>query len=272
VCSQKHALLILTTCLRAQLITKELAGVVDRYSISDLQRGGTICNHTDIWKSLRVLSPSSSSLSHQPFTAHGKNLSASSVYSLYYARSQVILAALLGGLREGSSGRHHSCDLASRSSPLGCEGIQKVDVGSSSVSKEENLNLPGERCCEISSKRSTREQHESVRLHAWSMHLHVYLTLRRGWTGHCLGRRCELGLTPLGHASTAWVGPPSPWSHAVNALKDQTIGGVPSLTPRIITIPGRRPVPPRPRGFRNPLLVAAHRPRGKAGSLRVPRD
>jgi hypothetical protein len=71
---------------------------------------------------------------------------------------------------------------------------------------------------------------------------------------------CVLALHGWGHPPLA--------SHAVNALMDQTVGGVPSPTPWIITIPGRRPVPPRPRGFREPpacgcspaLLVAAHRP------------
>ena len=42
--------------------------------------------------------------------------------------------------------------------------------------------------------------------------------------------------------------------HAVNAPKDQTVGGVPSLTPWIITISRRCPVPPRPRRFREEFL------------------
>jgi len=40
------------------------------------------------------------------------------------------------------------------------------------------------------------------------------------------------------------------WSRLQVAPGVGTIGGVPSLTPWIITIPGRCPVPPRPRGFR----------------------
>ena len=42
------------------------------------------------------------------------------------------------------------------------------------------------------------------------------------------------------------------WSRLQVAPGVGTIGGVPSLTPWIITIPGRCPVPPRPRGFREP--------------------
>jgi len=65
-------------------------------------------------------------------------------------------------------------------------------------------------------------------------------------------RALSLGLTPSGmRALHGWDHHPRA-SHAVNALKDQTVGGVPSLTPWIITIPGRRPVLPRPRGFREP--------------------
>jgi len=66
-------------------------------------------------------------------------------------------------------------------------------------------------------------------------------------------------------------------SHAVNALKDQTVVGVPSLTPWIITIPGRRPVPPRPRGFReppacgcSPAMQSGRRPPQTTGDNREP--
>jgi len=65
-------------------------------------------------------------------------------------------------------------------------------------------------------------------------------------------RDLSLGLTPSGmRALHGWDHPPLA-SDAVIALEDQTDGGVPSLIRWIITIPGRRPVPPRPRGFREP--------------------
>ena len=71
-----------------------------------------------------------------------------------------------------------------------------------------------------------------------------------GVAGPAAVRALSLGLTPSGmRALHGWDHHPRA-SHAVNALKDQTIGGVPSLTPWIITIPRRCPVPPRPRGFR----------------------
>ena len=72
--------------------------------------------------------------------------------------------------------------------------------------------------------------------------------LSRGWGAAV--RALSLGLTPSGMRELHGWDHPFRASHAVNSLKDQTVGGVPSLTPRIITIPGRRPVPPRPRGFR----------------------
>jgi hypothetical protein len=74
--------------------------------------------------------------------------------------------------------------------------------------------------------------------------------LSRGWGAAV--RALSLGLTPSGMRELHGWDHPFRASHAVNSLKDQTVGGVPSLTPRIITIPGRRPVPPRPRGFREP--------------------
>jgi hypothetical protein len=75
------------------------------------------------------------------------------------------------------------------------------------------------------------------------------------------------GLTPSGmRALHGWDHPPRA-SHAVNTLKDQTVGCVPSLAPWIITIPGRRPVPPRPHRQYN-RAGAPSRPRGETGSLR----
>ena len=73
-----------------------------------------------------------------------------------------------------------------------------------------------------------------------------------GVAGPAAVRALSLGLTPSGmRALHGWDHPPLA-SNAVNALKDQTVGGVLSLTRWIITIPGRRPVPPRPRGFKEP--------------------
>jgi hypothetical protein len=73
-----------------------------------------------------------------------------------------------------------------------------------------------------------------------------------GVAGPAAMRALTLGLAPSGmRALHGWDHPPVA-SHAVNALKDQTVGGVPSLTPWIVTILGRRPVPPRPRGLREP--------------------
>jgi hypothetical protein len=73
-----------------------------------------------------------------------------------------------------------------------------------------------------------------------------------GVAGPAAVRALSLGLTPSGMRALHERDHRPHGSHAVNALKGQTVGGVPSLTTWIITIPGRRPVPPRPRGFREP--------------------
>jgi hypothetical protein len=98
-----------------------------------------------------------------------------------------------------------------------------------------------------------------------------------GVAGPAAVRALSLGLTPLGmRALHGWDHPPRA-SHAVNALKDQTVGGVPPLTPWIITIPGRRPVPSRPRGFReppacgcSPAMQSGRRPPQTTGGNREP--
>jgi hypothetical protein len=98
-----------------------------------------------------------------------------------------------------------------------------------------------------------------------------------GVAGPAAVRALSLGLTPSGMRTLHGRDHPPHGSHAVNALKDQTVGGVPSLTTWIITIPGRRPVPPRPRGFReppacgcSPAMQSGRRPPKTAGGNREP--
>jgi hypothetical protein len=98
-----------------------------------------------------------------------------------------------------------------------------------------------------------------------------------GVAGPAAVRALSLGLTPSGMRTLHGRDHPPHGSHAVNALKDQTVGGVPSLTTWIITIPGRRPVPPRPRGFReppacgcSPVMQSGRRPPKTAGGNREP--
>lgn len=97
-----------------------------------------------------------------------------------------------------------------------------------------------------------------------------------GVAGPAAVRALSLGLTPSGMRALHGRDHPPLASHAVNALKDQTIGGVPSLTPWIVTIPGRRPVPPRPRGFREPpascslAMQSGQRPPQTTGGNREP--
>jgi len=87
---------------------------------------------------------------------------------------------------------------------------------------------------------------------AWGTPRSSARSLSPGVAGPAAMRALTLGLAPSGmRALHGWDHPPVA-SHAVNALKDQTVGGVPSLTPWIVTILGRRPVPPRPRGLREP--------------------
>ena len=103
----------------------------------------------------------------------------------------------------------------------------------------------------------------------------TFLGPRGGWTG-C--RACsEPRSDPLGHASTAWVGPPSPCVPCSERTQESDCRWRALPKPWIITIPGRRPVPPRPRGFReppacgcSPAMQSGRRPPQTTGGNREP--
>ena len=91
-----------------------------------------------------------------------------------------------------------------------------------------------------------------------------------GVAGPAAVRALSLGLTPSGmRALHGWDHPPLA-SHAVNALKNQTVGGVPSLNLGLSPYPGAVRCPPDLAGLGSPLLVAAHRPIAMRSGRRLP--